>query len=468
MTRWVAKPYQKQAIQHGLDCFANDGACALLLDPGLGKTSISLAIFTVLKARGSVQALLVLAPRRAMLHTWPTEIAKWDQFKHLRVSLIHGTAEERMAGLNAPADVYLMHYDNLHWLSATLQGREALFDMLVADESTRVKGVSTRRFKSLLPLLPRFKMRVALSGTPTPLHIGDLFGQVYACDMGARLGTGITKFRTEFMQAKWIPGVPVPTWEPQRDAEERIFDKLGGMALRLSSAEHLQMPELIRNTIAVDMPPEAHKQYRALKRDLVAELEGGTITAANAAAGSMKLRQMASGIVYAKDGSVQNLHEAKVEALLDLLEEQQGQPLLVATGFRSEVAHLQQRLKDAGYGTVPALVGGITDAYADRVILAWNTGRLPALLCHPTTVAHGLNLQAGGHSVCWFSMTFNLEEFIQFNARVWRQGQPSPHVIVHHIAARDTIDAHVDEVIRQKDARQESLFAALVAHAKRA
>jgi SNF2 family DNA or RNA helicase len=460
--RWHAKPYQKQAIQHGLDCFARDGACALLLDPGLGKTSISLAIFTVLKQRGDVETMLVLAPRRAMLHTWPTEIAKWDQFKHLRVSLTHGTAAERLAGLNAPADVYLMHYDNLHWLT----GRLLPFDMLVLDESTKIKNPSTRRFKSLMPLLPRFKMRVALSGTPTPLHIGDLFGQVYACDMGARLGSGITKFRMEYMQAKWIPGVPVPAWEPQRDAEARIFDTLDGMALRLSSAEHLQMPELIRNTITVDMPPEAFRQYRALKRDLVVDIEGGKVTAANAAAGSMKLRQMASGIVYLQNGYAQVIHEAKVEALLDLLEEQQGQPLLVATGFHSEVEHLQRVLAKAGYGTVPALVGGIADAYADRVILAWNTGQLPVLVCHPTTVAHGLNLQAGGHSVCWFSMTFNLEEFIQFNARVWRQGQPSPHVIVHHIAARDTIDSHVDEVVRAKDARQTALFDALVRHAE--
>ena len=465
--RWSAKPYQKQAIQHGLDCFANDGACALFLDPGLGKTSISLAIFTVLKQRGHVKALLVLAPRRAMLHTWPAEIAKWDQFKHLRVSMIHGTVADRYRGLAASADVYLMHYDNLHWLEEVLATTDAPFDMLVLDESTKIKNPSTRRFKSLHGLLDRFKMRVALSGTPTPLHIGDLFGQVYACDFGKRLGMGITRFRTEFMQPKWIPGVPVPTWEPQPDADKRIFDKLDGMALRLSSEDHLSMPELIRNTITVELPDAVGGFYRKLKRDLVIEIDGGKVTAANAAAASMKLRQMASGIVYTTEGA-RPIHSAKVDALTDLLDEQQGQPLLVATGFRSEVTHLQSVLKVAGYGDVPALMGGVSDAYADRVIMLWNSGRLPVLLCHPTTVAHGLNLQAGGHSVCWFSMTFNLEEFIQFNARVWRQGQPSPHVIVHHIAAAGTIDSHIDEVIRYKDAKQEALFAALVAHAKEA
>jgi len=466
--RWRAKDYQVHAVQHGLDCFNDDGACALFLDPGLGKTSITLAIFTVLKKRGNVHALLVLAPRRAMLHTWPAEIAKWDQFKDFSISMIHGTRAERSAALAVKADVYLMHYDNLHWLAAALIGSPAPFDMLANDESTKIKNPSTRRFKSLSHMLPRFKMRVALSGTPTPLHIGDLFGQVYACDMGARLGSGITKFRTEYLTAKWLPGVPEPIWGPQPDAEERIFSKLNGMALRLASADHLAMPELVRNTITVDLPLDAQKQYRKLKRDLVIDIEGGKVTAANAAAASMKLRQIASGVVYTTTGEAVPVHSAKVDALLDLLEEQQGQPLLVATGFRSEVAHLQRVLKEAGYGDVPALMGGVTDAYADRVILAWNTGRLPVLLCHPTTVAHGLNLQSGGHSVCWYSMTFNLEEFIQFNARVWRQGQPSPHVIVHHIAARDTIDSHVDEVVRAKDMRQNALFEALVRHAKEA
>lgn len=460
--RWVAKPYQLQAIQHVLN---GDGASALFADPGMGKSSITLACLVTLKARGEVCAMLVLAPRRAMLNTWPAEIAKWDQFQHLRVSLIHGNADERLAGLQAPADVYLMHYDNLHWLVE--QQLPGSLDMLVCDESTKVKNPSTLRFKSLRPMLGQFKYRIALSGTPTPLHVGDLFGQVFACDSGKRLGASQTAFRTEYMRAIWIPGVPVPTWEPKPDAEVRVFDKLDGMALRLSSAKHLQMPALIRNTIEVTLPPEVMRFYGKLKRDLVVDIEGGKVTAASAAGASMKLRQFASGIVYTDTGP-QSVHPCKVDALLDLLEEQQGQPLLVATAFRSEVAHLRHTLKGLGYGDVQALIGGISDKYAAEVIEGWNVGKYPVLLCHPNTVAHGLNLQAGGHSVCWFSMTFNLEEFIQFNARVWRQGQQSPHVIIHHITAKGTIDSHIDAVLKEKDARQNALFDALVAHAKEA
>jgi SNF2 family DNA or RNA helicase len=224
------------------------------------------------------------------------------------------------------------------------------------------------------------------------------------------------------------------------------------------------MPDLIRNTIVVDLPDAVMKFYRKLKRDLVAEMGGIRVTAASAAAASMKLRQMASGIIYTDTGA-KVVHPAKVDALLDLIDEQQGQPLLVATAFRSEVHHLRHLLKGLhGPGEVPALMGGVSDAYADQVISEWNAGKHPVLLCHPNTVAHGLNLQAGGHSVCWFSMTFNLEEFIQFNARVWRQGQTSPHVTIHHIAAKGTIDSHIDEVLSRKDARQEALFDALLAH----
>jgi SNF2 family DNA or RNA helicase len=461
--KWQAKPYQLQAVQHGLDCFARDGACALFLDPGLGKTSITLALFTVLKARGHVNALLVVAPRRAMLNTWPAEIAKWDQFKHLRVSLIHGTPEQRLAGLTAHADVYLIHYDNLERLANTLDGKPAPFDMLVCDESTKIKNPSTARFRALAPMRQRFAMRVALTGTPTPLHVGDLFGQIGICDGGARLGTKITHFRNEYMQPKWLPQVPVPTWEPQHDAEPRIFAALDGMALRLSSKEHLDMPELIHNTITVTMPDAVASLYRKFKRELYVELGGSIVTAAGAATASMKLRQMAGGVVYTDSGP-KPVHPAKIDALLDLLEEQEGQPLLVATAFRSEVAHLQHILKGVGYGDVPALMGGVSDKYADKTINEWNEGKHRVLLCHPATTAHGLNLQAGGHAVCWFSLTFSLEEYIQFNARLWRQGQTSPHVIVHRIVAAGTIDSHIGEVLARKDARQESLFQALTRH----
>jgi len=459
--RWKAKPYQLRAVEHIID--STDGASAIFADPGLGKSSIALAAFVILKQRGTVRAALVLAPRRVMLHTWPAEVAKWDQFAHLRVSTVHGTPAQRKAALAAPADLYLMHYDNLDWLAGL--AAPLPFDMAVLDESTKLKNHSSLRFKAFKQIRPSLKVVVALTGTPTPLHIGDLFGQIHACDGGKRLGSNITAFREKYMKAKWLPGVPVPLWEPQPDAIPRVFDRLDGMALRLAAADHLEMPELIHNLIPVDLPDPMMRFYRKLARDLVVDLEEGKVTAANAAAASMKLRQFASGIVYTDKGP-RAVHPAKVDALVDLLEEQSGQPLLVATAFRSEVHHLRYVLKGLGYGDVPALMGGMHDREANAILDKWNTGAYPVLLCHPETTAHGLNLQAGGHAVCWFSMTFNLEHYTQFNARVWRQGQPSPHVVIHHIAARGTIDQHVAEVINSKDAKQADLFTALLRHAK--
>lgn len=465
--RWTAKPYQAQAVQHVLD--STDGASAIFADPGLGKTSIALASFIVLKRRGRVKAALVLAPRRVMLHTWPAEIAKWDQFKHLTVSAIHGTPSQRRAALDAPADVYLMHYDNLDWLATSLDAMVKLlpFDMAVLDESTKIKNPSTVRFKSFTKIRPQLNMVLALTGTPTPLHVGDLYGQVSACDGGKRLGRNITTFREKYMKAKWLPGVPVPLWEPMPDAVPRVMNALDGMALRLAAADHLDMPELIHNIVPVDLPEPMMKFYRKLERDLVVEMDEGTVTAATAAAKSMKMRQFASGIVYTDTGA-KPVHPMKVDALVELIEAQCGQPLLVATAFRSEVHHLRHVLKGLGHGDVPALMGGMSDRESNAILDKWNTGAYPVLLCHPETTAYGLNLQSGGHSVCWFSLTWNLEHYIQFNARVWRQGQPSPHVIIHHIAATGTVDHKVAENIHRKGIKQNELLDAVLNHVREA
>jgi SNF2 family DNA or RNA helicase len=317
----------------------------------------------------------------------------------------------------------------------------------------------------LEPLLKYFKVRVGLTGTPTPLHVGDLYGQVYACDDGRRLGDSITRFRQKYMRAKWLPTIPAPIWEPQDNALENVLRDLDGMALRIATTGNLVMPELMHNTIKVKLPATAMNDYRVFKRDMLIQINGNEVVAENAATAATKLRQIASGVVYTK-ATEEVVHDAKVEALIDLLQEQQGSPLLIAVAFRSEAAYLVKRLKAAGFGTVPTLMGGMSDAAANKVIQDWNAGTLPAVVCHPETVAHGLNLQAGGHSVCWFSMTYNLEHYIQFNARVWRQGQPSPYVMIHHIAAQQTVDEHVASVIESKDARQEALFEALLNHVK--
>lgn len=472
--KWTPHPYQLHAIEHAVT--RTDGAAALFLDPGLGKTSISLGVLSVLKDHGMFKRALIIAPRRPMISTWPRECKKWDQFTGFTLATAYGSPAAREHALKAKTDILLTHYDllasrgNVVGLVQMIEELEQAtgefpFDVLILDESTKVKNPSTGRFKALKKIAHKFQRRILLTGTPAPNGLGDLFGQITIADLGKRLGTGITKFRTEYFTPEFIPGVPVPKWNPKRDAEQRIFAKLADMTLRLKAEDYIDMPERIFNTIPVQLPADVMKTYRKVERDYIAGVKSGVITAANAAAAAMKLRQVASGTVYTDNGT-EYLHDAKAEALLDLIEEQNGQPLMVVVAFRSEVEYLRNVLVEQGHGDVPFIIGGISDARSNEIENKWNRGEIPVLLVHPTTVALGLNLQAGGNAVCWYSLTWNLEEFDQTNRRVWRQGQQAKTCIVHVIAAESTIDERIAATLTDKDASQARLFAALTSYVK--
>lgn len=470
---WTPHQYQLHAIEHAVT--QPDGAAALFLDPGLGKTSISLGVISVLKSHGMFKRALILAPRRPMLSTWPRECQKWDQFHGFTLSTVYGNATERAAALRKRSDIVLSHYDllvqpNARGLVDMIEALEAEtgefpFDVLILDESTKIKNTDTQRYKALKRIAHKFTRRILLTGTPAPNGLQDLFGQITTADLGKRLGKGITKFRQEYFTPEFIPGVPVPKWTPKHDAEQRIFAKLGSMALRLKAEDYIDMPTRLFNTITVQLPSAVMKTYRKVERDYIAGVKTGVITAANAAAAAMKMRQVASGTVYTDNG-VEELHDAKAEALLDLIEEQNGQPLMVAVAFRSEVDYLRRVLREAGHGDVPFIIGGVTDSRANEIENKWNRGEIPVLLVHPTTVALGLNLQAGGNAVCWYSLTWNLEEFDQTNRRVWRQGQQAKTCIVHVLAAEGTIDERIAATLTDKDASQARLFAALTDYVK--
>jgi SNF2 family DNA or RNA helicase len=328
-----------------------------------------------------------------------------------------------------------------------------------------VKNSSTQRYKALKKIAHKFDRRILLTGTPAPNGLHDLYGQITVADGGARLGTTLSKFRREYFVPEFIPGVPVPKWNPQRDAEDRIFGKIGDMALRLKAEDYIDMPERLFNTINVQAPADVMKAYRKVERDYISGWKSGTITAANAAASAMKLRQIASGTVYAQDSEggrvTEYMHNAKAEALVDLIDEQQGQPLMVCVAFRSEVEYLRNVLAEQGHGDVPYIIGGISDKRANELEDKWNRGEIPVLLVHPTTVSLGLNLQAGGNAVCWYSLTWNLEEFDQTNRRVWRQGQQAKTCIIHMLATEGTIDQRIADTLSSKDADQGRLFKAL-------
>jgi SNF2 family DNA or RNA helicase len=456
-------PFQAKAIQ----MICSQPGTAMLLDPGMGKTGIALAAHCVLQHHKAINATLVIVPIRPMHLTWPAEIKKWEQFNHLKVSIIHGTPKERLAALAAKADIYLINPENTDWLFNLSDRVIEMFgvqpDLLIVDESTRFKNAQSKRFKALKHMLSVFKRRLILTGTPAPQGIEDMFAQMQIVDDGERLGRYITHFRKQFMLAEEIRiggGKTITTWYPKPGADEMVSHKIRDVALRLQAEDYLSMPAISYNVIPVELPSIARQVYSKLADELVAKTACGvTLTAATAAAAVMKLRQITNGWAYHEGGESVRVHSAKVNALCDLVEEQQGTPLLVAVAFLHEVPAIKEALEEVlPKGTqVPYLGGGVTRAAADKIIEDWNSGKLPVLLAHPTSVAHGLNLQAGGHAVCWFGLTWNLEEHIQFVARVYRQGQTKP-VVVHYLTAQGTVDEDIAKALATKADVQASIL----------
>lgn len=479
MQVWNPHQYQLKAMQ--LAVTRTDGAAAIFADPGLGKTSISYGVIEILRSHGMFKRALVIAPRRPANSTWPKERDKWTQFSKTTIASAMGDRNSRQRALQSKSDILITHYDLLATRANVLGLVDMIldeeqrtgsfpFDLLILDESTKIKNSSTARFKALKKIAHKFERRILLTGTPAPNGLHDLFGQISLADGGVRLGTTVTKFRREYFIPEMRPGVPVPLWHPKADAEPRIFAKIGDMALRLKAEDYIDMPERQFNTISVTAPADVMKAYRKVERDYIAQWKSGHITAANAAASAMKMRQIASGTVYANDEDgnrvTEYMHNAKAEALIDLIEEQNGQPLMVCVAFRSEVEYLRNVLVEEGYGDVPYIIGGISDKRANELEDQWNRGEIQVLLVHPTTVSLGLNLQAGGNAVCWYSLTWNLEEFDQTNRRVWRQGQQAKTCVIHMIATEGTIDQRIADTLAGKDADQNRLFTALADYVK--
>lgn len=462
--QYAPHPYQINAIK--LAC--QSAGSAMLLDPGMGKTSISLAVILTLQTHAAIKAALVIAPIRPMYLTWPNEVKKWDQFKHMRVSIVHGSPAQRMAAMQRNADIYLINPENVAWLAEVGLGHFGVEPgLLIVDESTRFKNGRSLRFKALQTLLPAFPRRMILTGTPMPQSVEDLFAQFQIVDNGQRLGRYITHFRKQFMQAETVRiggGRTIEKWHARADALPKLTAKIADVSLRLQAEDYLSMPKLITNKIKVQLPADARRTYEALAEDLVAKTDAGaTLTAATAAAAVMKLRQITNGWAYGEEESVR-VHDAKIEALADLVEEQSGSPLLVAVAFLHEVPAIREALKTVLPDVeVPYLGGGVSRAEADAIVERWNRGELPVLLAHPTSVSHGLNLQAGGHAVCWFGLTWNSEEHDQFNARVYRQGQDKP-VVIHYLTAVDTVDESIADALASKS----NLQSAVLSNLKRA
>ncbi len=449
------------------------GCAALFLDPGLGKTSVTLAAFHYLKKRGQATKALIIAPLRVCYNVWPDEIRKWSDFSGLRISVLHGTKKDK--ALAADADLYVINPEGLDWLldvakTKGLSGRTSVtvnvkkfkqlgFDTLIVDELSKFKHPNTNRFKSLKTVLPTFRRRWGLTGSPAANGLMDLFGQAYILDLGRALGPYISHYKARYFHPVdpqgWL-------WALRPGAEDEIYKAIAPLALRMSAEDYLELPELVEERITVDLPDGARKAYDQLEHDLITRIDAGTVVAANAAVASIKCRQVASGGIYldtpvgaAREWS--NLHNEKSEAVRDLVDELQGNPVLVAYDFEHDLDRLRRVL-----GTdTPHIGGGVSAKRSSELVTAWNRGDLPVLLGHPQSIGHGLNLQDAGHHVVWHSLTWDFELYDQFIRRVWRQGSRASRVFVYHIVARNTIDEIVLKALRSKKRGQDALFAAL-------
>ena len=447
---YTPKPYQLHAIEH---LCQNPGA-GLFAKPGMGKTSSVLAAYSVLKDAKAVRSMLVVAPLRPVHKVWPAEIEKWADFNGITYEILHGP--KKAAASRRKADVYLINYEGLKWLETN--GLPESVDMLVLDESTKIKSHKAVRTAIATRISRSVKRAVILTGTPMPNSIMDLFAQIRSIDGGKRLGQFITGFRRKYCIEEPQRG-GFSLWTVKNGAVKEIVDAVKDICYTLDYEGHLEMPELIENRIGVALPASARDTYEELASKFFALVNGGTVTASTAAVVGMKLRQIVGGGVYTEEGTAE-FETNKLEALRDLIEEQAGSPLIVAVGFKHEVERIRAYLGDEA-GPLPYLGGGVSTKASNEIIDEWNAGRIPVLLCHPTSVAHGLNLQAGGNSVCWYTLTWNLEEHIQLNARVWRQGQPANVVTIHYLIAEDTIDEQVLDVLLTKDTNQKNLINAL-------
>ncbi|MDB7995963.1 DEAD/DEAH box helicase [[Eubacterium] siraeum] len=423
---------------------------ALLLDMGLGKTSITLtAINDLLFDSFEIHKVLVVAPLRVARDTWSAEIEKWEHLKNLRYSVVVGPAQERLKALCTPADIYIINRENIQWLVEE-SGLTFDFDMAVIDELSSFKNHQSKRFKAFMKVRPKLKRIVGLTGTPASNGLMDLFAEFKLLDMGERLGRLIGQYRNAYFQPDKRNGMVVYSYKPLPDAEQRIYDKISDITISMKATDHLKMPELISAEYMVQLSENEKEKYDRLKKDLIFSTEDNEVTAANAASLSNKLSQMANGAVYSDDGETVHIHDRKLDALEDIIESMNGRPLLVAYWFKHDLERIKKRFE-------------IREIKSSEDISDWNSGKIPVALIHPASAGHGLNLQSGGSTLVWFGLTWSLELYQQTNARLWRQGQTADTVVIQHIIAKSTIDEQIMKALKTKDTTQAALITAVKA-----
>lgn len=453
----IYEPYPYQ--QYCAARIVADAAVGLFLDMGLGKTVITLdAINTLRYDRWAVQRVLIIAPKKVAEGTWTKEAQKWEHLRHLRISAVLGSQQKRLRALATPADIYVINRDNVAWLVDYFKNAWP-FDMVVLDESSSFKNSQSKRFKALKLVRSRINRLVELTGTPASNGLIDLWAQIYLLDGGARLGRTLGQYRERFFDPDKRSRTQIFSYTPKDGSMEYIQQAIGDICVSMKAEDYLNLPDRMFDDVPVVLDDKARKAYRQLERDLLLELDEGQITAASAGVLTGKLLQLCNGAVYDSEKRPLAIHNCKVEAFLEVLEQLNGQHCLVFYNFQHDRDRLLAALEPLG------LRVRVYQSTADED--AWNAGEIDVLLAHPASCAYGLNLQNGGHHIVWFGLTWSLEQYEQANKRLHRQGQRHP-VIVHHLVVQGGMDEDVIESLRTKGDTQEALMDALKARIKKA
>lgn len=439
--RYKAHDYQAYATEFILE----HPVCCLMLDCGMGKTVVTLtALWDLVLDSFDTGRVLIIAPKRVAETVWQQEIEKWEHLTGLNAVRVLGSATERRAALNRKASVYIINRENLVWLTKNAAWN---FDMVVVDELSSFKSHQSQRFKALKAVRPKVGRIVGLTGTPAPNSLMDLWPEMYVLDMGQRLGRFIGGFRERFFVPDKRNREIIYSYRPREGAEEAIYSLISDICISMKAVDYLDMPKLVDNRVFVEMSAREQNSYDQFAKDMVLSLDGEELDAINAAALSNKLQQMANGAIYGEDKKVLYLHDRKLDALEDLIEAANGKSMLVAYWFKHDHDRIHERFS-------------VRDIDTPKDIEDWNAGKIPVALIHPASAGHGLNLQSGGSTLVWFSMTWSLELYQQLNDRLWRQGQKHT-VVVHHILTKGTIDEDIIRALERKDVSQSALVAAV-------
>lgn len=456
MREFIPHKYQLTAINHVI----NVPKCGLFLDMGLGKTVSTLTAIKELKYnRFQVNKVLIIAPKKVAEGTWSKEKDKWNHTKDFRVSLVLGGQQKRIKALSVNADLYIINRENIPWLVDYLRN-DWYFDTVVIDESSSFKNSRSKRFKALKMVLPKINRLIELTGTPSPNGVEDLWAQIYLLDQGIRLEKYITHFRAKYMEPNKRNRSQIFDYRIKDGVYDSIINKISDICISMKSEDYLELPDLSYNEIPVILNDKARRDYDKMERDFVLELEGAEdeITAVNAAALSNKLLQISNGAVYDSTGIYTEVHDAKIEAFLELVERLQGKSLLVFYNFQHDRDRIKRALEKSD------LV--VKELKTTQDEDDWNAGKIDILLTHPASAAYGLNLQEGGNHVCWFGLSWNLEHYQQANKRLHRQGQKEK-VIIHHLVTQGTRDEDVMRALDNKAGVQEEIMQSLKARIKK-